>query len=83
MTNTLYAFGCNLEEIKKILRFDFGLVSKWFEESYMVLNADKRHFVRLGKDRENETFIFNNFIFDNSNEQKTLGITNYWQQGNF
>ena len=28
----------------------------------------------LGKDTENETFIFNNFIFNNSNEEKILGI---------
>ena len=40
----------------------------------MVLNADKCHFMCLGKDMENETFIFN-FIFNNSNEEKILGIT--------
>ena len=28
----------------------------------------------LGKDTENETFIFDNFIFNNSNEEKILGI---------
>ena len=61
--------------IKKTLHFDFDLVSKWFEENYMFLNADKGHFICLGKDTENETFIFNNFIFDNSNEEKILGIT--------
>ena len=41
----------------------------------MVLNADKCHFMCLGKDTENETFIFNNFIFSNNNEEKILGIT--------
>ena len=41
----------------------------------MVLNADKCHFIGLGKDTENETFIFNNFIFNNSNEEKIIGIT--------
>ena len=46
--NTLYAFGYNLEEIKNAMRFDFGLVSKWFEENYIVLNADKCHFMFLG-----------------------------------
>ena len=40
----------------------------------MALNADKCHFMCLGKDMENETFIFN-FIFNNSNEEKILGIT--------
>ena len=29
----------------------------------------------LGKDTENVTFIFNNFIFNNGNEEKILGIT--------
>ena len=29
----------------------------------------------LVKDTENETFIFNNFIFNNSNEEKIRGIT--------
>ena len=38
----------------------------------MVLNADKSHFMCLGKDTENETFISNNFIF---NEEKILGVT--------
>ena len=73
--NILYAFDYNLEEIKSILRFDFDLVSKWFEENYMVLNADKCHFMCLGNDTENGTFIFNNFTFNNGNEEKILGIT--------
>ena len=29
----------------------------------------------LVRDTENETFIFNNFILNNSNEEKILGIT--------
>ena len=70
--NTLYVFGYNLEEIKNISRSDFELVSKWFEENYM---AGKCHFMCLGKDTGNQTFIFNNFIFNNSNEEKVLGIT--------
>ena len=41
----------------------------------MVLNADKDHFMCLGKDTENETFLFNNFIFNNSHEEKKLETT--------
>ena len=41
----------------------------------MVLNGDKCHFMCLGKDTEKEPFIFNNFIFNNSNEEKILWIT--------
>ena len=57
------------------LRFDFDLISKWFEENYLVLNVDKCHSMCFGKDTENEIFIFNNFIFNNSNEEKILGTT--------
>ena len=57
------------------MRFDFELVSKWFEQSYTVLNADKYHFICPAKDTENGTFIFNNFMFDNSNGEIILGIT--------
>ena len=32
-------------------------------------------FMCLDKDTENETFILNNFIFNNSNEEKIPGIT--------
>ena len=73
--NTLYAFGYNLEEIRNTLRFDFDLVLKWFEENYFILNADKYHFICIRKDTKNETFIFNNFIFNNSNEEEILGIS--------
>ena len=58
-----------------MLRFDFDLVSKWIEENYVVLNADKCHFMCLGKDTRNETFIINNFIFSNSNEERLLEAT--------
>ena len=41
----------------------------------MVLNGDKCHFMWLGKNKENETFIFNNFIFNDNNEEIILRIT--------
>ena len=41
----------------------------------MVLNANKYLFMCIGKDKENGTFIFNNFIFNNNNEERMLGIT--------
>ena len=72
--NTLYAFGYNTEKMK-ILRFNFELASKWFEENHMVLNAGKYHFMYYGKNTENETFIFNSFIFNNSNKENILGTT--------
>ena len=41
----------------------------------MALNGNKCHFLYAGKDMESETSIINNFIFNNSNEEKILGIT--------
>ena len=35
----------------------------------MVVNADKCHFMCFSKDTENQTFILNNSIFNNSNEE--------------
>ena len=41
----------------------------------MVLSGNKCHFLRLGKNTENETFEFHNIIFDNSEKEKIPGIT--------
>ena len=65
----------NLEEIKSILHFYFESISKWFQKNCMVLNVDKCHFMCLGKDTKNLTFIFSNFISNNCNEEKMLGIS--------
>ena len=40
----------------------------------MVLNAGKCHFICLGNNNENEVFLFNNNLMENSNEQKILGL---------
>ena len=41
----------------------------------MTLDAGKCHFMRLGKDKANETFVFKNLVMKNSKEQKILGVT--------
>ena len=73
--NTLYASGFNLEEVKSCLRTDFDAVTKSFYEIHMALNAEKYHFMCLGKDARNETFIFKGVIMKNIKEQKILGVT--------
>ena len=40
----------------------------------MVLNAGKYHFMCLENITENETFLFNNNLKENRNEQKILGL---------
>ena len=71
--NTLYASGFNLEEVKKCLSTEFDAVTKWFCENHMALNAGKCHFMCLGKDTRNETFIFEGLVTKNSKEQKMIG----------
>ena len=72
--NTLYTFGDNLKKIKDNLRSSFDTVHQWFYENYMVLNAGKCHFMCLGNNTENETFLFHNILMENSKEQKILGV---------
>ena len=45
--STLYASGQKLEEIKHILHWGFEKITKWFYESYMVLNKGKSHLMCL------------------------------------
>ena len=61
-------------EIKDNLRNSFDTVHQWFYENYMVLNARKCHFMCLGNNTENETFLFHNILMENSKEQKILGV---------
>ena len=73
--NTLYTFGDNLGKIKDNLRNSFDTVHQWFYENYMVLNAGKCHFICLGNNTENETFLFLNIHVENSKERKILSVT--------
>ena len=40
----------------------------------MVLNAEKCHFMCLGKNTDNETFTFKDTIMSNSKEEEILGV---------
>ena len=73
--NTLYASGFNLEEVNSCLSAAFDEVTEWFYENHMALNPGKCHFMCLGKDTGNETFIFKSLVMKNSREQKILGVT--------
>ena len=73
--NTLCTFGDNLKKIKDNLQNSFDTVHQWFYENYIVLNASKCHFMCLGNNTENETFLFHNILMRNSKEQKILGVT--------
>ena len=71
--NTLYTFGDQVKKIKDNLRNSFDTVHQWFYENYMVLDAGKCHFMCLGNNKENETFLCHNILMKNSKEQKIVG----------
>ena len=73
--NTLYSIGYNIEEVKEVLLNDLNKVTEWFFKNFIVLNAAKCHFMCLGKNTENETFIFKGTIVNNSKEEKKLCVT--------
>ena len=73
--NTLYTSGYNLEEVNEFLVNDLNKVTEWLFENCMVLNIGKCHFMCLGKNTENETFIFKDTIMNNSKEEKILVVS--------
>ena len=40
----------------------------------MVLNSDKCHFMSLGQNAVNETFVYDNIEMKNNKEEKILGV---------
>ena len=73
--NTLFTSGYNLEEVNEFLVNDLNKVTEWLFENCMVLNIGKCHFMCLGKNTENETFIFKDTIMNNSKEEKILVVS--------
>ena len=57
--NKLCSFGSNLKKIKNNLCNILDIVNDWFCKNYMMLNAEKCHFMCLGKNTENKTFLLN------------------------
>ena len=62
-----------MEKKKQTLRQDSEIVTNWFCEKYMVLNSVKCHFICLGENTLNQTFVYDNIEMKNSNEEKILG----------
>ena len=73
--NNLFCIGKDINKVKNTLAKDFGIVTNWFYENFMVLNSKKYHFMCIGRDVENETFTFKAACYKNSKEEVILGIT--------
>ena len=72
--NTSCSSGNDLKKVNQTLRQGFEIVTIWFYENCMVLNSGKCHFMCLGQDAVNETFIYDNIEMKNSKEEKILGV---------
>ena len=73
--NNLLSIGKDINKIKDTLAKDFGIVTNWFYENFMVLNSKKCHFMCIGRDGEYKTFTFEDVWYKNSQEEVILGIT--------
>ena len=68
--------GKNKDQVKTFLSSDFKIINNWFYESFMVLNAEKSHFMCIGQKIDDaETLNLSNFVIKNSKEVEILGIT--------
>ena len=73
--NKLFSIGRDFNKVKDTLAKDFGIVTNWFYENFVVLNSKKCHFMCIGKDGKNETFTFKDVCYKSSKEEVILGIT--------
>ena len=73
--NNLPSIEKDINKVNDTLAKDFGIISNWFYEKFMVLTSKKYHFMCICRDGENETFNFKDVCYKNSKEEVILGIT--------
>ena len=72
--NNLYSTGNNFESAKLNLQTDVRALTNWFFENYMMLNSEKCHYMYIGKNCVDDTFLQNGKMFKNSKEETILGV---------
>ena len=74
--STFYGYNKNLKTIICNLRQEFSILSKWFYDSYMMLNPGKSHFMFFGvKETEQFDLICNSITLKHISHEKILGVT--------
>ena len=71
----VYASGESFSIIRENLKVDFFRISKWFHETFMILNPDECHFMVKGNSNCTCNFTCNTTTMECSKEEKVLGIT--------
>ena len=72
--NTLFSCDKTFDLIYQSLKIDFTILKKWYFDNYLVLNADKCHFMTIGPGNNCFDFQVDDTIIKNSQEEKILGV---------
>ena len=72
----LYASGESFSIFRENLKVDFFRISKWFHETFLILNPDECHFMVIGDSNCTCNFTCNTTTTESSKEEKVLRITN-------
>ena len=72
--NTMYSSDKNVNIVINRLRHDFAIISEWFYENNMVLNADKCHLQTVGFNEPFADFPSNDTTVENVTGENILGI---------
>ena len=72
--NTLFPCEENFDLVYEKLRSDFAILSKWYFDNFLVLNAGKCHFMTLGTGNTVFNFQCDDVIIENKQEESIFGI---------
>ena len=72
--NNLFSIRKDINKVQDTLAKDFGIVTNLFYKKLMVLNSKKWHFICIGRDVENETFIFKDVCYIKTERKKLFWI---------
>ena len=72
--NTPYTTGSKIDTLLQNLYTDTSLLSKWFKENFLRMNADKCHLLISNRDKD-ISIILENEVIECSSAVKLLGVT--------
>ena len=71
---TIFAADCQLVKVLERLETDALILSKWFPENFMKLNAGKCHLLTFGTNQDDIKIKIGEAIVEESSEEKLLGV---------
>ena len=71
---TIFAADCQLDKVLERLESDALILSKWFPENFMKLNAGKCHLLTFGTNQDDIQIKIGEAIVKESSEEKLLRV---------